>query len=55
MMKILKRAALPLLLLFVFLFENMFATIVPTASFLERQYSSTSFLYHCVMFCYCVL
>ncbi|MDR4196738.1 rod shape-determining protein MreD, partial [Bacillus cereus] len=33
MLKILISAALPLLCLFVFLFENMFATVCPTVVF----------------------
>lgn len=43
MMKILKRAALPLLLLFVFLFENMFATIVPTEVFWNNSIAAPHF------------
>lgn len=43
MMKILKRAALPLLLLFAFLFENMFATIVPTEVFWKDSIASPHF------------
>ncbi|MDG1579359.1 rod shape-determining protein MreD, partial [Bacillus cereus] len=43
MMKILKRAALPLLLLFAFLFENMFATIVPTEVFWKDSIAAPHF------------
>lgn len=43
MMKVLKRAALPLLLLFVFLFENMFSTVVPTDVFWKDSIAAPHF------------
>ncbi|MES5892268.1 MULTISPECIES: rod shape-determining protein MreD [Bacillus cereus group] len=43
MMTILKRAALPLLLLFVFLFENMFSTVVPTDVFWKGSIAAPHF------------
>ncbi|AIK37260.1 rod shape-determining protein MreD [Bacillus pseudomycoides] len=42
-MAILKRAILPLLLLFVFLFENMFSTVVPTALFWKDSIAAPHF------------
>ena len=40
---------------FVFLFENMFATVVPTDVFWKDSIAKTAFLYNRIMFYYSVL
>ncbi len=52
-MMILKIAALPLLLLFVFLFETMFATIVPTAVFWKDSIAAPHFFI--IVLCFVIL